>query len=174
MTLRPWKQTIRIPGISRPERPIMSNTFFSASSPYFLFGSPLNCEQIEDTSAMTLQHKQNWDSLPGWDKEACSIFIHWLHSHKPTNRLKRMTTPNPVLLSSRMIFFLKVWMSKVVRLGVKPNFYWIPTYLPFVIVIHPLDFLLKMHFVKNLHVWNFPTIPMVSWRAIQKILTNLP
>ena len=26
------------------------------------------------------------------------------------------------------VLFLKVWMSKVVRLGVKPNFYWIPTF----------------------------------------------
>ena len=42
ITLTPWKQTIWIPGMSPPVDWTMSNTFFSASSPSFFVGSPLN------------------------------------------------------------------------------------------------------------------------------------
>ena len=38
----PWKQTIWIPGMSRPADWTKSSTFFSASSPSLFVGSPLN------------------------------------------------------------------------------------------------------------------------------------
>ena len=45
ITRTPWKQMIWIPGMSRPHFSIASITFFSASSPNFLLGSPLSSKE---------------------------------------------------------------------------------------------------------------------------------